>query len=115
MINENEIMFYFIVGGLILFSIVFLIACSIRKVSKNQKENKPTNAFYIVLILYGILFFIKNELIISLSSIIVGIIGNIYNYKNKENKYFKLNIVIYSLMILYGLMFLGNIVFINTI
>jgi len=106
MADVDGLVFGLILAMVIIFAIVFLIAFSIRKVSREQKENKPTNPLYIVLIVFGILFFVRNELIISLATIIVGIIGNIYNYKDKQNKYFVLSIIVYSMMLIYGVSFL---------
>lgn len=109
MVDIDGMMFGLFLIGMVFLAIILLILFSTKKVLKNQKEKQETNPVYILLIVFGLLFLFGNligDCIIPLVTIIVGIIGNIYNYKNKRNKYFVLGIIVYSLMLLYGLTYL---------
>lgn len=110
MVDINGFIFGLFLIGIILVVIFLLIVLSAKKVIKSKKENQSTNPLYIFVIVFGLLFLLSkmiNQVVIPIFSIIVGIIGNIYNYKNKQNKYFVLGIIVYSLMLIYGLAYIG--------
>jgi hypothetical protein len=78
---------------------------SITKIKDAMKENKGINPVYILLILLSITFIFQKlvaEIGIALVFFIIGIIGNIYNYKQKD-KYYKSGMIIYTLILIYGI------------
>ena len=107
MVDDKGFLFGLIFIGMILVSFIMIIIFSINKVKNSIKENKGVNPIYILLIVLCITFIFQNiihEIGISLMFFIAGIMGNIYNYKQKD-KYFKLGIFIYTLMMIYGISF----------
>ena len=108
MVDEKGFLFGLIFIGIIIFGIIMAIIVSITKVKESIKESKGVNPINILLIVLCITFIFQNiihEIGISLIFSIIGIIGNIYNHKQK-GKYYRLGIFIYTLMIVYGIFFL---------
>ena len=108
MVDEKGFLFGLIFIGIIIFGIIMTIIVSITRVKESIKESKGVNPIHILLIVLCITFIFQNiihEIGISLIFSIIGIIGNIYNYRKKD-KYYKLGMLIYTLMIIYGISFL---------
>ena len=111
MIDEKGMMFALILILVLQAIIVGLIIFSIKRLSKKGKTVSDSkvnamNSIYVVIIMFCVLFLLNsyiNLIFIALTTIIVGIIGYIYNYKNKTNKYFIFNAIVYTLVLIYGI------------
>ena len=104
MVDIDGMMFGLFLAVLIIIAIILLMIFSTKKVIKNIKDKQVLNPLHVLAITFGLTFLfnnILNEIVIHIAIIIIGIIGNIYNYKNKENnRHFFLGIVVYSFMLL---------------
>ncbi len=108
MVDIKGMMFGLVLMFIILVLIVYLIFFSIKKVVK-KNESGGVNSVYIIIILYGLLFLFNqfiNTRFIAIISMLVGFVGHIFNYINRKNKYYILNVIIYSLLIIYGIFML---------
>ena len=102
-------MFGLLLVGIIFLVIILVVLFSTKGILKNKKQNQVINPIYIFLIVFGLLFLLNslvNGWIISSVTIIVGMLGNIYNFKNRKNKYFVLGVIIYLFILLYGVVYL---------